>query len=83
PTNVERRPKGAFLLSAIRAGFEPAAGSTKSLLILRVACDEPEGQYHPARPTNVERRPKGAFLLSAVSENPIVKKLSTSSPPGR
>ena len=71
PTNVERRPKGAFLLCAIR--------QDENLLQVRVERSEtPEPPAatarrasetsHPARPTSVERRPKGAFLLCAIRQ---------------
>ena len=71
PTNVERRPKGAFLLCAIREGFEPAAGRVERRETALPEATTRQGKAepsHPARPTHVERRPKGAFLLSAICE---------------
>ncbi len=69
PTNVKKRPKGAFLLSAIckirtcrRFGVERSETTEPFTATARRASEA----SHPARPTNVKRRPKGAFLLSAI-----------------
>ena len=68
PTNVERRPKGAFLLCKI--GRMRTCSRFESSQRDNVASGNgPEGEAepsHPARPTSVERRPKGAFLLCKI-----------------
>ena len=66
PTNVKRRPKGAFLLCA---KFNDS--NLQQVRVERSETTEPftattrraSEASHPARPTNVKRRPKGAFLL--------------------
>jgi len=68
PTNVKKRPKGAFLLSAIWTirtcgRFGPNAVRHRSHKATARRASEAS---HPARPTNVKKRPKGAFLLSAI-----------------
>ena len=69
PTSVKRRPKGAFLLSAV---FEDSnlpqvlverSETTKSFT---TTARRASAASHPACPTSVKRRPKGAFLLSAI-----------------
>ncbi len=70
PTNVKKRPKGAFLLSAILKD-----SNLQQVRVERSETTEPlaatarraSEASHPARPTNnVKKRPKGAFLLYAV-----------------
>ena len=71
PTNVKKRPKGAFLLSA---GFKDS--NLRQVRVERSETTEPlaatarraSEASHPARPTNVKKRPKGAFLLSAICD---------------
>ena len=66
PTNVKKRPKGAFLLSAILKD-----SNLQQVRVERSETTEPlaatarraSEASHPARPTNVKKRPKGAFLL--------------------
>ena len=68
PTNVKKRPKGAFLLSAVRED-----SNLRQVRVERSETTEPlvatarraSKASHPARPTNVKKRPKGVFLLSA------------------
>ena len=71
PTNVKKRPKGAFLLSEI---FKDS--NLQQVRVERSETTEPlaattrraSEASHPARPTNVKKRPKGAFLLCAICE---------------
>ncbi len=73
PTNVKKRPKGAFLLSAL---FKDS--NLQQVRVERSETTEPlaatarraSNASHPARPTNVKKRPKGAFLLSAIYHLP-------------
>ena len=78
PTNVKRRPKGAFLLCAefndsnlrqvrVEQGetTEPLAATARRASKAR----------YPARPTNVKRRPKGAFLLCAKFNNSNLRQV--------
>ncbi|EPJ5820186.1 hypothetical protein QDZ26_000001, partial [Pluralibacter gergoviae] len=66
---VKRRPKGAFLLSAVfndpnllQVRVERSETTESPAVTARMA----SAASHPARPISVKRRPKGAFLLSHV-----------------
>ena len=69
PTNVKRRPKGAFLLCA-----EINDSNLQQVRVERSETTEPftatarraSEASHPARPTNVKEGAGGAFLLSAI-----------------
>ena len=68
PTNVKRRPKGAFLLCA-----EYNDSNLRQVRVERSETTEPlaatarraSEASHPARPTNVKEGAGGAFLLCA------------------
>ncbi|WP_233424131.1 hypothetical protein, partial [Pluralibacter gergoviae] len=86
PTNVKRRPKGAFLLCAILDDSNllqvrvERSETTEPLAATALRTSEAS---HPARPTNVKRRPKGAFLLCAVFKDSNLQQVSDEYYPAR
>ena len=69
PTNVKKRPKGAFLLSAVLNDLnlqQVRVERSETTEPLTATARRASEASHPARPTNVKKRPKGAFLLSAL-----------------
>ena len=78
PTNVKKRPKGAFLLCAkfnnsnLRQVRVEQSETTEPLAATARRASKAS---YPARPTNVKRRPKGAFLLCAKFNNSNLRQV--------
>ena len=86
PTNVKRRPKGAFLLCAILDDsnlLQVRVERSETTEPLAATARRASEASHPARPTNVKRRPKGAFLLCAVFKDSNLQQVSDEYYPAR
>ncbi|HHV1708146.1 TPA: hypothetical protein ACUKDC_000678, partial [Escherichia coli] len=79
--NVKKRPKGAFLLSAILKDsnlLQVRVERSETTEPLAATARRASEACHPARPTNVKKRPKGAFLLFRYPQFHFVNLMTSS-----